>query len=509
MPTSRTIKVFIASPSDLAIERRAFKDTMDNLNKGFGVGADVVFEPLAWEDALYPAGRRPQSVINRDVDACEIFILVMWRRWGQEAPEAAPYSSYTEEEFYRALARYEKTGTPIIYVLLKHIDPGQMADPGDQLKKVLEFRKKLEASRRVFGRGFTDEKDFVTEIERHLIAFVKTPPDAPSPRDVLPILPDSVQAEIERHKQNAQKAFQEIEKLRKEAQQSVAEAEQVRAEARDLTTRSHAAEVAAEAKAAARSLDLAELAAKAALEGKIEAARQSFAKALEGTTSLQVLYLGYEFFDRIGELDEAERLLKRWLAISGRDRPTADTAAALSNLGLIAKTRGNLAEAEILHRQALVIVRKLGWVMGQAVQLGNLGTIAQIRGDLNEAATLHRESLDIDRQLGRLEGQATQLGNLGNIARRRGDLASAEKLCTEALQIYRPLGHLENQAKVLGNLGTRNLWKSTTSSGGWKGKLCNSATLAASPSNAATSLRHDGFGLRAATCTPRSACRIW
>src|SRR3954465_10084430 len=108
MAKPRVIKVFIASPGDLAIERRAFKDTVDLLNDGFGRGADVEFIPLGWEDALSQVGRRSQSVINQDVDACDVFILVMWRRWGQEAPDAAPYTSYTEEEFYRALARFEK-----------------------------------------------------------------------------------------------------------------------------------------------------------------------------------------------------------------------------------------------------------------------------------------------------------------------------------------------------------------------------------------------------------------
>jgi hypothetical protein len=142
----RQIKVFIASPGDLAIERRAFKDKVDELNNGFGRGADVEFVPLGWEDALSTVGRRAQSVINHDVDACDIFILVMWRRWGQNAPDADPFASYTEEEFYRALARFEKTNTPTIFVFFKHIEGGQMADPGEQLKKVLGFRKKLEES---------------------------------------------------------------------------------------------------------------------------------------------------------------------------------------------------------------------------------------------------------------------------------------------------------------------------------------------------------------------------
>ena len=117
MSRPRVIKVFIASPGDLAIERRAFKEVIDELNNGFGRGADVEFEPLGWEDALSTVGRRSQAVINQDIDACDVFVLVMWRRWGQEAPDAAPYySSYTEEEFYRALARYEKGGRPTIFV---------------------------------------------------------------------------------------------------------------------------------------------------------------------------------------------------------------------------------------------------------------------------------------------------------------------------------------------------------------------------------------------------------
>lgn len=38
--------VFIASPGDLAEERRAFKETVDEPNKGFSRRADVEFVPL-------------------------------------------------------------------------------------------------------------------------------------------------------------------------------------------------------------------------------------------------------------------------------------------------------------------------------------------------------------------------------------------------------------------------------------------------------------------------------
>lgn len=99
MPTPRTIKVFIALPGDLAVERRAFKDVLDELNKGFGDALNITFEPLGWEHTFASTGRRSQEVINKEIDRCDIFILAMHRRWGQAAPDAMPYSSYTEEEF--------------------------------------------------------------------------------------------------------------------------------------------------------------------------------------------------------------------------------------------------------------------------------------------------------------------------------------------------------------------------------------------------------------------------
>ena len=52
MADIRTIKVFIASPGDLAVERRAFKEVLDKLNGDFADGAGVWFEVLDWEDVI-------------------------------------------------------------------------------------------------------------------------------------------------------------------------------------------------------------------------------------------------------------------------------------------------------------------------------------------------------------------------------------------------------------------------------------------------------------------------
>lgn len=172
-PPARPIHVFIASPGDLAVERRAFKAVIDELNGGFGDGAGVRFVALGWEDTLATTGRRAQGVINEDIDRSDVFVLALHRRWGQKAPDAHPYSSYTEEEFHRAMERWTKTGSPEIFVFFKHVDPGQMADPGPQLQKVLAFRRQLEDSRQVLYRSFADEKAFTAEVDR---------PYGPTPR---------------------------------------------------------------------------------------------------------------------------------------------------------------------------------------------------------------------------------------------------------------------------------------------------------------------------------------
>ncbi|MGH9237028.1 MAG: tetratricopeptide repeat protein [Vicinamibacterales bacterium] len=452
MPKGRTIKAFIASPGDLAVERRTFKDVIDELNGGFGRGADVVFEPLGWEDSLSQVGRRSQAVINQDVDACDVFVLVMWRRWGQLAPDAAPYSSYTEEEFQRALARFELTGAPTIFVFFRHIDPGQMADPGEQLQRVLNFRKELEASRRVLYRGFF-EGGFAAEIDRHLVAFARGECQPFEPGEGLPIVPGSLQKELDRHKDEARRAVEELEKLRADAARAREDAEMARAQARDALARAEAAESLGEAKAAEKALNLAKNAAEAALTGNIEEARQAFAKALDGTTNLEILHLGSQFFRRIGELDEAERLLRRSLAISGPETQTPGTAATYGSLGILLQIRGDLGGSETMHRKSLAINQMLNRQEGIADAYGNLGVLLKTRGDLDGAEEMYRQALAIAEKLGRQEGMAKVYVNLGVLLQTRRDLDGAEEMYRKSLAIVEKLGLLEGMANVYGNLG--------------------------------------------------------
>jgi tetratricopeptide (TPR) repeat protein len=388
----------------------------------------VNFVGLGWEDTLASTGRRSQALINREIDGCDVFVLALNRRWGQEAPDAKPYTSYTEEEFHRAMDRWKNTGSPEIFVFFKHVDTASMADPGEQLKKVLAFRKSLEDSRHVLYRFFADDKEFTAEVNRHLRAYAKGElPKADAPREALLLPLEYVQA-VEQEKLERQQAVQRADREHQQAE-------------------------AANARAEVFALEFAQRAASAALEGKIEEARQDFAKALDGTTNLDVFSLGYEFFSRIGELDEAERLLRRWLALSGPDAQSAETAAAYGNLGLIYQWRGDLDRAEEMHRKSLAIHEKLGRQEGMADNYGNLGLIYETRGDLDRAEEMLRKSLAIDERLGIQEGIASASCNLGLIYDTRGNLDRAEAMHRKALAINKKLGNQEGMAAAYSNLG--------------------------------------------------------
>ena len=72
------------------------------------------------------------------------FVLVMSRVWGRPATDSPIGTSYTEEEFKRAAARFNATGTPEIVCFFKQVPLDVLADPGPQLQQVLRFKQSIE-----------------------------------------------------------------------------------------------------------------------------------------------------------------------------------------------------------------------------------------------------------------------------------------------------------------------------------------------------------------------------
>ncbi|MPZ17397.1 MAG: DUF4062 domain-containing protein [Luteitalea sp.] len=165
------LTVFIASPSDLAPERQRAFDVVADVNDVLRP-TNWAIELLGWEDTL-PGYGRPQALINRDVERCDLFIGAVWRRWGTAPATDSLFSSGLEEEFSIAVKRRDRTPSPEIWVFFKKVDLAQIADAGAQLQRVIAFRESLVASKTVLFKEFEDvaawEKMLRTYLIRHVL----------------------------------------------------------------------------------------------------------------------------------------------------------------------------------------------------------------------------------------------------------------------------------------------------------------------------------------------------
>jgi hypothetical protein len=162
-----TLKIFLASPGDVKPERAAAEDLVNGMNKQLrALGWQIML--YMWEDAI-PGFGRPQEIINASVDECDVFLGLLWERWGQQTGK---YSSGFEEEFERALARRRATGEPEIWLVFKAANPDKIKDPGAELSRVLEFRNRQTSLREVLYKEVSDCDDWKSQLTNWLWFYV-------------------------------------------------------------------------------------------------------------------------------------------------------------------------------------------------------------------------------------------------------------------------------------------------------------------------------------------------
>ena len=126
----------------------------------------------------------------------------------------------------------------------------------------------------------------------------------------------------------------------------------------------------------------------------------------------------------------ARRMVEVCEKVKGADSPAV--AAALNNLGAIAKSAGKLADAEAIYNRALAIVEKLPEAKGAAAMiLGNLAELYRDQGKLAEAEqTVKRAIAILEKSTG--PGQYYLTENLHVL----GTIYTAEKKHAEALAAH-------------------------------------------------------------------------
>lgn len=147
------LKVFIGSPGDLQAERTKSREVVDRVNRHLARNLGIYVELRGWEDTLLGSSR-PQQLINEDVREADLFIGLMWQRWGSPTSQNGGHSSGFEEEYELAREQLKAGQLEDIWLFFKEIDEERRRDPGEQLSQVLLFQRKVAEGKNIFYKEF-------------------------------------------------------------------------------------------------------------------------------------------------------------------------------------------------------------------------------------------------------------------------------------------------------------------------------------------------------------------
>ena len=129
----KTIKIFLASSSELKEDRNAFAQflytkTISWKDKG------VFLEIVQWEEFLDAVSQtRLQDEYNKAIVTCDIFVLLFFTKVGK----------YTDEEFETAFNQFKQTGKPYIYTYFKDAEITTGNAKKEDLNTLWNFQEKL------------------------------------------------------------------------------------------------------------------------------------------------------------------------------------------------------------------------------------------------------------------------------------------------------------------------------------------------------------------------------
>jgi hypothetical protein len=147
MADGRVIRLFVSSPGDIEDELDQLARVVQELNtvlRALVPDKRIVVELVQWKTHVHADMGPPQDVVDRQLDAYEIYLGIMWRRFGTPTAHAG---SGTEQEFRAAYKGWDESRSPahvLFYFCAEPIAPEQLSpDDVEQLALVTAFRNEL------------------------------------------------------------------------------------------------------------------------------------------------------------------------------------------------------------------------------------------------------------------------------------------------------------------------------------------------------------------------------
>jgi hypothetical protein len=167
------IKIFVSCPGDVTPEKEQIKRLCRDFSDENRDNSNITFTVIDWKDFVGSYGVRPQEQLNEYFGDYDIYIGILWKRFGtkpgSENSDGKENESGTEEEFYIALDNYKTHRKPQITFFIKNYDrePKNKSET-KQLLKVYDFVEKQIDSNINYINKFYSGDDFNSKIIRLL-----------------------------------------------------------------------------------------------------------------------------------------------------------------------------------------------------------------------------------------------------------------------------------------------------------------------------------------------------
>lgn len=157
-----SLRIFVSSPNDVARERRALEEVVQQLNES---EPGVRLELFRWEADVVPRiGPPPQTVVDDQTPAYDIYLGIMASRFGSPTSR---HGSGTEQEFRDAFRRWGRAGRPwILFYFKEKPSVGSSPAAAGQWQKVCKFRDELK--RLGITASYSTVPEFRASVERNL-----------------------------------------------------------------------------------------------------------------------------------------------------------------------------------------------------------------------------------------------------------------------------------------------------------------------------------------------------
>lgn len=155
------IKIFLSGPNDVGSELKVVEETIKGWNDNHSDTYGILFTPSDWKTrASSQTGAHAQEIINEQVlSFCDYLFIVFKFRFGTKTNK---YESGTVHEF-EWFKENKTPGTTSLYFSSK-----SPPAPDEQSHKVLDFKKRIEATSDGLYKSFDSEMELQREIEIRL-----------------------------------------------------------------------------------------------------------------------------------------------------------------------------------------------------------------------------------------------------------------------------------------------------------------------------------------------------